>query len=478
MNYIIAPISPFDLSIDTEVITLGESSVTVHSVRSEAMSGLVENCRDALSIYDQFTTLELIRILDAACLSWFHPSSKWKKTALELLPQLLRQPPEVVARNIDLALEIMSESYLKRMLQFEMGNKKQGASIEYFDGWVDEGLYYCKLRPRKGVAFHHLSGNALVVPVISIMSGILARKANIMKTPSNDPLFAHLVALSVLEIEPRLAPVLNILHWSSKDEGVYRSLFKKLDNDYVVQWGTAQSTSFIRNLSHEFGITRIIEHGPKISFEVLEHLRTSSLRETVGKIIRNDVLYWDQQACTSARFVIVTPGEVSAKLAAEQFARAFSECCSTIANDSMEIITEEVGSDIVFNVKNNYSWSVRYSPDLPSVRDIISCVDRTIIVCPAPSCAAIVKYVDAKRLSPFMQTLGYDGNDMTFCEAMGIRGASMITQPGEMNFHMPGTSHDGMYTLRELFNPIIITRQKCIELMQDGLLELQKSRST
>ncbi len=86
---------------------------------------------------------------------------------------------------------------------------------------------------------------------------------------------------------------------------------------------------------------------------------------------------------------------------------------------------------------------------MPDKNDIDRCFNRFIFVCPYSDSEEVYEYVE-NNLKKYLQTMGYKGTDEQFIEKMTMLGVSIVTRPGEMPLHYPGTSHDGIHNLKEM----------------------------
>ena len=103
-------------------------------------------------------------------------------------------------------------------------------------------------------------------------------------------------------------------------------------------------------------------------------------------------------------------------------------------------------------------WTVIYSENKPTLRDINACFGRFIYLAPVKSLDEVIDFLKDMRLKPQLQEMGYNGNDLAFIEAATFNGVSQIPKPGQMGIHAPGASHDGIFNLALLTT--VVTHQK------------------
>ncbi|MBN2534810.1 MAG: hypothetical protein JXB88_18155 [Spirochaetales bacterium] len=485
----IEPLTTIDIDITREEKQYGDLSLTIGKTTTAGLAAVADDLLKHKEEAQSRTLEQNITVMDRVCKIWLDKNSPMRKEALMVLPAVLGQSKQIVEKDIDLASQFFAREYLERLLRFEIGNKDRGIGKEYIDGWIDEGLFYTHYHPRPGIIFHSLSGNALIVNLLSISFGLLTKKVNIFKLPGNEPYFAHAIVRTLFSIDPSLKKIMSVVYWSSKEKDMYDAIFAKMKDQYVIQWGTAEATFAIQNYCKKYEVKKLVSHGPKVSFEVLENVNTYNYVKLAGDIIENDVLYWEQSACTSARFIFVKNSDrnISIEKFAEQLGISFRELGCKLPktaflkeeqenshiSDKYVKKYEDMEAGKIFSADNR-EWVVIYSNTMPGIRDITLCYGRVLFVAPVNDIYEVVEFVDNHKLSYFIQTLGYDGEDLNFCREMGKRGTALITYPGDLNYHMAGTSHDGLYNLKELMDVIIICRQKKVDLMQDSLLALKR----
>ncbi|UCH92131.1 MAG: hypothetical protein JSV88_17785 [Candidatus Aminicenantes bacterium] len=423
-----------------------------------------------------------IRIFEKASRIWLNPHSDYRKEAVRVLSFVSGKSKKLIEEELDVTAEFLTSENIERVLKYEIGNRND-KGLEYLEGWVDEGLFWTHIAPRPGIAFHNLAGNTIIVPVLSSVYGLLAQKASLLKLSSADPYFGHIFVRSLWSIEPSLRKVLNAVYWSGKNHQVYEALFPNLADHYVVQWGAGKSTATIQGYCEKYKVKKLVNHGPRFSFEVIENGNPTMAYD----IAKYDVILWEQQSCSSPRFIFVLADEKGCQDFAGQLAASFTGMAEimpkTLGKGHINFIAvqenykkklELSGKGRVYFSKES-GWGVIYSKDKPTFDDVNACNGRVLFVSPIKNLEEVIQYIDNMKLSPYLQIMGYDGDDQEFCKKIGAKGAALITYPGEMNYRMGGVNHDGMYNLRELMDPIIVSRQKKIKLMTDALKAVKRS---
>src|SRR3989339_1975330 len=177
-----------------------------------------------------------------------------------------------------------------------------------FEGW----------RPL-GLVFHITPSNALNVPFLSFIEGLLTGNINIIKlTEKNAPhslsLFSKLLTLdrACLDI---VAHKLYALTFSQRDKTTFNHLVQLCDG--VALWGGDDVATEVKKIAHPH--TRVIVWGHKISFAYIAKSKLSD--KTTMQQLAYDSLLDDQQACSSPQVVYA---EVESFAQLKDFAITFS----------------------------------------------------------------------------------------------------------------------------------------------------------
>ncbi len=194
-----------------------------------------------------------------------------------------------------------------------------------------------------------------------------------------------------------------------------------------------------------------IIHGPAWGLVVLEKVNRACAYN-----IAYDVVFWEQRACQSPRLILVKDDY-------QKFAIWLTEALKELNQRFPKVFTEPntinhllarqrflISSEAELYVPHDTSYTVITSFDKPRKEDFPYLTDRFIWVSPIDDLGEVTYYLGEEGLTPYLQTVAYDGNDEAFIRHITSLGVSRLTPPGKMNQFLPGTSHDGIYNLNLL----------------------------
>lgn len=388
-----------------------------------------------------------IDVLDKCAKLWM--SEDYIEKHIDILSQITNQSPELVKYELQGSLRMLLRENIKKMIEEELGNS------EILDGWVKTSYGYVQRQPR-GTIFHNISGNAFVVIPVSIAIGLLSKNCNIVKVSGDEPYFAYALYRSLCEIDSSISDRLSIVYFDSKCSGIYENVVK--NSNGVIHWGGEESGRFMAELCAKYQV-ELISHGAKISFEVID--RTEDIEKT-AQAVATDVVMWEQKACLSPRIVFINK-ELDTMNFAKQLAASLDNLSGVFPKsylvpwNSVKTIQDRQYCMLKYGLKKkvdvfssfNADYTVVLNNQMPEKEDIDKCFYRFVFVCPYSDKAEVLDYIE-ENIQSYLQTMGYSGNDEEFVKEVARLGVSIITRPGEMSMHCPGTSHDGMFNLQEL----------------------------
>ncbi|GKX67369.1 acyl-CoA reductase [Inconstantimicrobium mannanitabidum] len=398
-------------------------------------------------------TLEL---LDKCGRMWLN--REYSKKHIEVLSHILNQSQELVTYELENSMQMLLKENLQAVIREELGH------IDILDNWV--GTSYGKVhRQPRGVMFHNVSGNAFVVIPTSISMGLLSKNCNLVKVSGDEPYFAYAFYKSLIEIDPTIEERLSVVYFNSECSNIYETIVR--ETDCVIHWGGEHSGRIMAELCAKYN-SHLVMHGAKISFEVIDKVENIN---NVAKGVARDMVCWEQKACLSPRIVFVNK-ELDIKLLAESIAESLNELAERFPKaylnpwSSMKAIQDRQYCLLKYGIKKernaklygsyNADYTIILSDGMPDKEDIDRCFNRFIFICPYDNTDEVHEYVE-NNLKAYLQTMGYSGADEEFVEKMTLLGVSIVTKPGEMPLHYPGTSHDGLHNLNEM--TIVVSAQ-------------------
>lgn len=387
-------------------------------------------------------------LLDKCAKLWLNRD--YSRKHIEILSEITNQSVELVTMEIEGSMKMLLRENLERTVTGELG------STQILDGWVRTNYGQVRREPR-GVVFHNISGNAFVVIPVSISMGLLSKNCNLVKVSKDEPYFAPALLESLSEIESSIKDRLAVTYFDSSSSGIYEKVVR--ESDCVLHWGGAESAKFMGNLCSQYKV-KLITHGPKISFEVVDSLEGAA--ESVTDHVAADVMIWEQKACLSPRILFINRKldvegftrklAVSLQMLTEKYPKAYMNPWNPMKTiQDRQYCIEKYGLKKGVKVFSSYNadYTVILSAEMPDKEDIDKCFYRFIFVCPYSDSSEVESWVSG-NIKPYLQTMGYCGSDDNFIDKMAALGVTIITKPGEMSLHAPGTSHDGVSNLTEL----------------------------
>lgn len=193
--------------------------------------------------------------------------------------------------------------------------------IDYLEGWVPQPSAVYGGEPTRVRAFgarcvHVIAGNVPMVGVGTVIRNAFTRSDAIIKTPSNDPLTATALALTMAEMDPDhpLTRHLSVVYWKGGDETIERALYDPRSVEKIVAWGG------FAGIKH---VTRYLQPGldlitldPKHSATIIgpEAFADEDTLENVAARLALDIGAMNQEGCVNARVVYAVAGTDAAGL--------------------------------------------------------------------------------------------------------------------------------------------------------------------
>ncbi len=409
----------------------------------------IQRLKENKSKVHDISTERTIDILDKCAKLWLNRD--YSNKHIEMLSKITNQSRELVSYELEGTMQMLTRKNLEKIMLEEIGD------LKIMDQWINTSYGKVHRQPR-GLTFHNMSGNALVVIPMTICMGLLSKNCNLVKVSADEPYFAYMFYKSLCEIDESIKDRLSVVYFNSSNKNIYETVAK--ESDCIVHWGGEESGKVMAELCGKYR-THLIMHGAKISFEVIDKVDDM---EAVSKNVANDIVIWEQKACLSPRIVFI-----NRNLDLNDFAEKLSNSLNLLSNvfpkaylnawNSVKTIQDRQHCLLKYGIKNgekvklyssfNADYTVILTESFPDKEDINRCFNRFILVCPYESKDKVSKYVE-ENLKDYLQTMGYSGEDEKFIEEMTRMGISIVTKPGDMSAHYPGTSHDGVHNLQEL----------------------------
>lgn len=412
----------------------------------EVLAAITRLNKNKLSAHE-ISTEHNLEVLDRCARLWLN--REYSKVHVEVLAKITNQSEELVRYEIEGSMQMLLKENMEITINEELGNK------QVLDEWVTTSYGHVHRQPR-GTLFHNISGNAFVVIPVSISMGLVSKNCNFIKVSGDEPYFAYAFYKSLCEIDDKIPDRLAICYFDSSNSQIYESIIK--NSDSVIHWGGEYSGRVMAELCAKYG-THLIMHGAKISFEVIDKEENF---QDLGSKIAADITLWEQKACLSPRIVFVNR-ELEVEKLSSSIASALGKLSKIFPKmymnewnsiktiqDRQYCLLKYSGSDEEKIISSqNADYTVVFTEKMPEKRDIDRCFYRFIFVCSYREKEEVIEYVRS-NIKSYLQTMGYNGEDKNFIEKMTLLGVNIVTKPGDMSRHFPGTSHDGFHNLQEM----------------------------
>ena len=306
-----------------------------------------------------------------------------------------------------------------------------------------------------GVLLHIAAGNADVLPVFTVLEGLITGNINIVKLPSHDGGFTEKMVDILIHLEPRLAEYIYIVNVPSSDVETLQSLAEM--SNAVVVWGGDEAVRTIRRITEPD--TKIIEWGHKLSFAYLSgDFMHWSVESDLKGLARH--IFRTQQLLTSSCQTIYLDTDDPAKQKAfcERFLPLLeSEFVSEAASDN--VISE--GTLQRFTARQEERVSLPSETDFKAEHCCLTACEDQALEGSGRFGHVLVRRLPEEEivsvLSPYngcLHTAGVLEGGTKIQELLIHAGVTRITRLADMSKYFDGEAHDGVFPL-ELYTKIV-----------------------
>jgi phenylacetate-CoA ligase len=305
-----------------------------------------------------------------------------------------------------------------------------------------------------GILLHVTAGNVFLSSIDSLIMGILTKNLNIVKVSSSNlffPLF-FVQKLNDFDKEKIISDKISILNWTGGDQSIEKIFKKRVDG--IVAWGGEEMIqSYSQDLSPE---VKFLKFGPKISIQVItiEGMQKKDLSVVAKKIVE-DIIPWDQSACSSPQNLYIQEGvEIQSLLTAlsSQFKVAPK--------------TEMLDADVAVEIQKEF-YRAKYSELMEDGKCIrgdnyLLHFEKNKFLRPSPlNRSLIIKtfkdendlLAHLKSFSYYLQSCSYlfgNNEKESFLETLALAGIKRFAPLGTITMGMEGAPHDGYFVMREM----------------------------
>lgn len=308
-----------------------------------------------------------------------------------------------------------------------------------------------------GVLLHIPAGNMEVLPIYSVLEGLLSGNINLVKLPGADNGITVQLLLKLISYEPELASYIAVFDTPSTDFETIKQLME-LANAVAI-WGGDEAVQAVRNYAPLN--TKLIEWGHKLSFAYLDRpeVETDQLEALARHIIDTK-----QLLCSSCQVIYVnTESFEEVCKVGEEFSRilekvSHSQSLSAKKEPSWEEyallgkVKLELRTRKLEQMLGRYPDEIIYEGESTSVickRDQeleLSLLCGNVYMKPLPR-KDIVRSLYKQR--GYLQTVGIYGNSPELTELFTRIGITQITEIDKMSESVFAGAHDGRMALQE-----------------------------
>lgn len=353
---------------------------------------------------------------------------------------------------LDRAVQDWLAPQLERLLHDELGGPDAVESFVVRTG----GRRSRAVAPPLG--FHVFAGNVPGVAVTSIIRALLVRSAVLGKPAAAEPALAAAFARLLSQADRAVGDCVAITYWRGGDVPLEEAVLSRAG--LVVHYGGAASISALRARAPAH--VRFIEHGPRLSFAVIDASSATDL-DTAGRDLARAVALFDQQGCVSPQIAYVIGTEDQARQLARSTATTLEAIQKELPRGRITAAEAAAIRDLrtraefgSFAGRGGDIWT---GPDL-SYSVLLSgdasfegtCLNRTLIVKHVPGLRDLLDAIAPFR--DLLQTAGVAGFHAdrlaAVASALADAGATRITSIADMPWPPPAWHHDGRGPLQEL----------------------------
>ena len=337
----------------------------------------------------------------------------------------------------------------------QMGRRNLQKRLEEELSPLKETPELIRRRVPLGVLLHIAAGNTDVLPVFTVLEGLITGNINIVKLPSHDGGFTEKMVDILVHLEPRLAEYIYLVNVPSSDVETLQALADM--SNAVVVWGGDEAVRSIRRITEPD--TKIIEWGHKLSFAYLcGDFMHWSVESDLKGLARH--IFRTQQLLTSSCQTIYLDTDDPEKQ------KAFCERFLPILE--AEFVAEKAADNVISEgTLQRFTARQEERVSLPSETDykaehcmLTACEDQAL------EGSGRFGHVLVKRLpeedivsvlSPYngyLHTAGVLEGGTKIQELLIHAGVTRITRLGDMSRYFDGEAHDGVFPL-ELYTKIV-----------------------
>ncbi len=405
--------------------------------------------QDRMAIHDM-SVAEISEFLGKVGDLWRDVNYPLRKECIRYASMVTGYSEEMITFDTLNIPEILVRPYIGDILDAELGDRN------LLDEWERKGSSLIHAEPR-GKLLHIMVGNVPIASVFSLVRGIITKNVNIVKLPRRDLITCLYFCLSFFDADPDcpITKSLSVCTWPGGQEAVEDEMIALADA--VCVWGGEDAVSAIRP-KLQTG-TRLLEFGPRTSLQLVGETTAEEKREAV-KGAAMDICLYDQEACFSTQVIYVKNDIMTyAGLLAEEltaFGKRFPK--GFTSRDHQATIQFE-RQKALFNdhkviAPENSEWTIIVTDKIVPIES--HPLSRTVYIMPYEEYDEILPTITRynQTIAVYPEPLRYEIRDR-FTQ----RGIDRVVESGkswELRF---GSSHDGVYALRDMVRIVCMDRE-------------------
>ncbi|MGH7449412.1 MAG: acyl-CoA reductase [Longimicrobiales bacterium] len=394
----------------------------------------------------------VIRVIDAAARRLLDPAEPERVQVLQSLHAISGFSAAMAEHLLDRIVQDWLAPALEHLLKEELGGPDAVESFVLTGG----GRQLRAVAPALGL--HVFAGNVPGVGVTSIVRALLVRSAVIGKSAAGEPALAAAFGRLLSAVDPEIGRCVAVTYWRGGDTPLEDAVLARVG--LVVHYGGGNAIAALR--ARASAQVRFVEHGPRISFALIDAASGDSVNDSAPQLARAVALF-DQQGCVSPQLVYVIGNRDQAHQLAAATAAALAELQTVLPRGRITpgeaAAIRELRTRAEFGAiagRGGDLWApseLHYSvilSDVPSFEG--TCLNRTLLVKHVPDVNTLIDLI-----APFgdlLQTVGTAGFDAArlpaVAAALGDAGVTRVTTLAAMPWPPPAWHHDGRGPLREL----------------------------
>jgi hypothetical protein len=369
---------------------------------SEACQALKRN-RELYLVHR--STQSLVEILTRVAKDWLNPEFPFRKLALAEGPAAIGFPRPTLSAGLDAFFRQLTPEAFHALLEQDLGHGERLDQIVASPPEQQTGRASIAIAPEFLV--HVAAGNLPNPTLTSIILGVLARSAQLVKCATGTALLPRLFAHSLYEAERKLGACLEVAEWRGGNGALEQALFDQAD--CLTATGNDETLAELKQrVPHK---VRLLGYGSRLSFgfiakEVLSGLHARKVVERAT----NDIVAWNQLGCLSPHVIYVQAGgailaDKFAEMLAESMAeRELNEPRGDVPLETAALISSRRSiyelraahspDTRLWCSKESTAWTVVYETD---PRFQISCLNRFIYIKEAKNLTEALQSADSVR---------------------------------------------------------------------------------